>query len=311
MTRLYFEKKHDVMHIHNMPDVLVFCALIPRLAGAKIILDLHDPMPEVYMAKYFLNDDHPIIRTLRFIEKICIRFADIVITPNISFKKLFAERSCRDDKVHIIMNSPQENIFLQNTAAADVGSMPETKPFTIMFHGTIVERHGLDTALEALVLLREKIPALRFEVYGNGDFVERFLALREELGLQDIVFYHGPVPVETIAEKIRTIDVGLIPNKRSAFTEINFPTRIFEYLCVSKPTIAPRTQGILDYYSDDELFFFEPDNPQHLSEKILKIYTNPDMAKERVARGRAVYMRHTWQDEQERLVRIVDNLISS
>src|SRR5207244_3688383 len=33
----------DVVHTHNMPDVLVFSALIPKLLGAKIILDLHDP----------------------------------------------------------------------------------------------------------------------------------------------------------------------------------------------------------------------------------------------------------------------------
>ena len=310
MTCLYLQKRHAVMHIHNMPDFLVFCALVPRLAGTKVILDLHDPTPEVYMSKYILPADHPVIRALQFIEKICIRFADIVITPNISFKNLFAARSCRQEKVHIIMNSPQKHIFLHNSFVEDPGSIPDNKHFTIMFHGTIVERHGLDTALEALVLLRNKIPNMRFEVYGDGDFVERFLTLRDEYALQDTVTYHGSVTQETIAEKIKTIDVGLIPNKRSPFTEINMPTRIFEYLCLHKPTIAPRTRGILDYFNDDEIFFFEPDNSQHLSEKILEIYNNPDMVKEKIGRGRAVYLRHTWEGEQERLVKIVGDLIS-
>ena len=34
-----------LVHVHNMPDFLVFAGLVPRLRGARIILDLHDPMP--------------------------------------------------------------------------------------------------------------------------------------------------------------------------------------------------------------------------------------------------------------------------
>jgi hypothetical protein len=36
-----------------MPDVLVFGTLIPKLFGAKVVLDLHDPMPggqQMYLA---------------------------------------------------------------------------------------------------------------------------------------------------------------------------------------------------------------------------------------------------------------------
>src|SRR5439155_24815829 len=53
-------------------------------------------------------------------------------------------------------------------------------------------------------------------------------------------------------------DVGIIPNRRSIFTEINFPTRIFEYLARGKPVIAPLTTGIGDYFSKDELVVFNP-----------------------------------------------------
>jgi len=49
---LYFEKKYRIIHIHTLPDFLVFVALIPKLFGAKVILDMHDPMPELYAAKF-------------------------------------------------------------------------------------------------------------------------------------------------------------------------------------------------------------------------------------------------------------------
>ena len=52
-------------------------------------------------------------------------------------------------------------------------------------------------------------------------------------------------------------DIGVIPNRRSIFTEINTPTRIFEYLSQGKPVIAPRVPGIVDYFGPEDLVFFE------------------------------------------------------
>src|SRR5262245_56893868 len=39
--------RYDLVYVNNMPDVLVFCSLMPKLLGAKVILDQHDPMPEL------------------------------------------------------------------------------------------------------------------------------------------------------------------------------------------------------------------------------------------------------------------------
>ena len=178
-----------------------------------------------------------------------------------------------------------------------------------MFHGTIVERHGLDTALEAINQLRSRIPNIEFKVYGGGDFVDRFLKLRDQYKLNDIVHYHGSVSLETIAACIRTIDLGLIPNKRSPFTEINMPTRIFEYLCAGKPVIAPKTKGILDYFNDDEIFFFDPDSSSSLADVIFDVYSNPDKTTQRIECGINKYKKHTWQLERKNLVSAVNNLI--
>src|SRR5436853_565805 len=42
-------RRYHIVHAHNMPDILVFAALVPKICGAKVILDLHDPMPELMM----------------------------------------------------------------------------------------------------------------------------------------------------------------------------------------------------------------------------------------------------------------------
>lgn len=57
-----------------MPDILIFSALMPRLCDSKMILDLHDPMIEVYMTKYAVSPSHPVVLLLIFLEKLSIWF---------------------------------------------------------------------------------------------------------------------------------------------------------------------------------------------------------------------------------------------
>jgi glycosyltransferase involved in cell wall biosynthesis len=297
----HLRRPYQAVHVHNMPDILVFSAMLPRLSGAKVILDLHDPMPEVYMAKYSIGRTHPIIYLLSFLEKQSIKFAHLVLTPNIAFRDLFISRGCPEKKIHIVMNSPQEKIFkgpaglLENTGG-------ESGPFILMYHGAIMEWYGLETALQALLQLQETIPNLRFEVYGDGDAVKFFLNRIKELGLEKMVHYYGYRPLEMIAELIKKIDVGIIPNPLSPFTNLNFPTRIFEYLSMAKPVIAPKTKGILDYFDEGDLYFFEPGNPRSLAGVVLEIYRNPGKKQEILRRGTRVYQRHRWELQRRGLI---------
>lgn len=307
ITFLHIKKRYSIIHIHNMPDVLVFCALIPKLFGAKVILDLHDPTPELYMTKYDLTERHIIIKFLIFLEKISIRFADMVITPNTKFKELFISRSCPPSKIHIIMNSPDEKIFFkQDIKRDDV----EKDKFIIMYHGFIAERNGLGTALDAISIIRDKIPNLLFKVYGNGDFTDTFLKYRQELNLEDIVNYYGGVPNEEIAQVIQTIDLGVIPNKKNPFTDINFPTRIFEYISLDKPVIVPKTRGIIDYFDSDDIFYFNPNNHHDLANVITNIHANQQNVLLVLQRGKEIYNNFRWEQQKTHLGQIVDELLT-
>ncbi len=311
LTLLHIKKHYHIIHIHNMPDILVLSGLLPKLMSAKVVLDLHDPMPEVYVTKFKIEYSHPMIRTLILLERFSIWFADCVLTPNLSFQKLFIARGCPQDKIHIVMNSPQETVFTNKTTAAKSYQPSHDNAFNLMYHGTIVERHGLEVALGALKLLQNKISGLKFHVYGEGDFTDRFLKMTADLGLQDIVFYHGHVSLERIAAAIQTIDVGIIPNKKTVFTELNLPTRIFEYLSMAKPVIVPHTQGILDYFDENSIFYFNPDNAQNLAATIFNVFQDQAGRENIVKRGIDVYQRYRWELQKQHFVDIINNCIKN
>jgi glycosyltransferase involved in cell wall biosynthesis len=311
LTGRALKRRYDLVHIHNMPDVLVFSALVPKILGAKVILDLHDPMPELMMSIYELRGDSYVVRFLKTLEKWSLRFANAGLTVNEACRKIFSARSCPREKITVVMNSPDEGIFqFREPSRLSSSARDTSKPFVIMYHGSIVERHGLDLAVTALGKIRHSVPNAELRIYGKStSFLEQVMDSVRNSDLQPAVRYLGPKKLEQIAQAIRECDLGIIPNRRSIFTELNTPTRIFEYLSQGKPVIAPRAPGILDYFGPRELVLFELGDADDLAAKIEYVFANLEETLRMVERGQEVYRAHQWSSERSRFVNLAKNLL--
>ncbi len=180
-----------------------------------------------------------------------------------------------------------------------------------MYHGSLVERNGLDVAIDALSRVRETIPTVELRIFGaNTPFLERMLEAARDRNLHESVRYFGPRQLEDLVTEIENCDLGVIPNHRNAFTEINTPTRIFEYLALGKPVIAPSTPGIQDYFDKDSLLFFEPGKPGDLAQQIEYAISHPREVEEIVRRGQQVFLEHTWDCERETLLDRVSGILN-
>jgi glycosyltransferase involved in cell wall biosynthesis len=294
-----------------MPDVLVFSALVAKMLGSRVILDLHDPTPEVYMAIYRFGVDSSMARWLRRLEKWSIGFAHQVLTPNLAFAECFVSRGCPPEKIEVVMNSPLASVFHLPESQIKPRHLPgDERPFIVMYHGTLVERHGLHTAVEAMAHLRKTIPNLRFHIYGQQTVYMREVVapLVASLGLENAVQCFGEQPQPVIAQAIAQCDLGVVPNLRTVFTEINMPTRIFEYLALNKAVIVPDTRGIRDYFDNSQMLFFQPGDAVDLATKISWVYQNPQEVTQWVDAGREVYRQHLWEQERERFLDCVAGL---
>jgi glycosyltransferase involved in cell wall biosynthesis len=302
-------RRYDLIYVHNMPDILVISGLIPKLFGAKVILDQHDPMPELMMTIFGKDKESSGVRVIRWLEKWSIARADLVITVSVTFKRIFCGRGCPAAKVGVVMNTPDESLFPCRPAR----SYPVRKagdPLVIMYHGLLESRNGLHLAVEALSRFTKKFPNVELRIYGRSTpYLEQVMATVPGLGLEGSVRYLGPRKLEELAREIEQCDVGIIPNPRNDFTAINTPTRILEYLAVGKAVIAPRTEGIVDYFAADSLFYFEPGDTKDFEEKLEYVASNPGEAMATAERGQQVYLRHTWGEERETLVGLVTQLL--
>lgn len=302
-------KRYDLIYVHNMPDILVISALIPKLFGARVILDQHDPMPELMMTIFNKSETSLAVRVIRRLEKWSIARVDQVITVNEACRKIFSRRSCSGDKVAVIMNSPDGDIF-RYRAARSYPVRSSSAPFVMMYHGSLVERNGLALAVDALARVLQTVPQAELRIYGKSTpYLEQVMEKVRKMGLEKNVSYRGGRKLEELVGEIEACDVGVIPNLRNTFTDINTPTRIFEYLAMGKPVIAPSTPGIRDYFSPESLIFFESGDPDDLAKAMIFAASSSEEAVGKAERGQQVYQDHSWQREREDLVNLVAGLV--
>ena len=307
-----FARRYDLVYVHNMPDILVLAALIPKALGAKVVLDLHDPMPELMTTIFSAGQDSKSVRLLKRLEKWSIGRTDLAVTVNVACKRIFSSRSCPAEKIAVVMNAPDGQIFpFRAPHPYDPAGQADNRPFVIMYHGSLVERNGLDVAVDAVARVRASVPTAELRIFGPPTpFLDRVMEGARNRNLLESVRYLGPRRLEDVVTEIGNCDLGVIPNHRNPFTDINTPTRIFEYLALGKPVIVPSTLGIQDYFGKESLLFFEPGNPDDLARQIEYAFSHPREVVEIAERGQQVYLEHTWERERQTLLDRVSEILN-
>jgi len=308
LTWRQFKQPYDVIHVHNLPDFEVFAALVPRLMGARVILDMHEITPEFYASKFHISERSLVIRTLALIEKLSIAFAHHVIVVNhMVAEAVLGRRSVRPQKCTTIINYPNAQMFYPRARAK--GAEPETVgDFIMCYPGTLNRHQGVDVAIEAVALLRDRAPGLKFLIIGDGAERESLERLIVERRLEDRVTLKGTIPLNDVAETMARIDLGVVPKRKDGFGDIAFSTKIMEFLAMGVPVVASRTR-IDEYYFNDRLLeFFESGNARDLAEKILHLMEQPDRRAEMRQAGLEFVTANNWNAKQEEYFELLDRL---
>jgi len=82
MLKLFLRVRFTLVHVHSLPDFQVFSALPFKLARVPILLDLHEAMPELLIARFHKTKESIWFRLACLVERLSCRFADHVIAAN-------------------------------------------------------------------------------------------------------------------------------------------------------------------------------------------------------------------------------------
>lgn len=304
LTFHHLRAPYDLIHVHSVPDFEVFAALVPRLMGSKIILDIHDIVPEFYAGKFNSGKDSPLKRALIWIERLCCNFSHHVIISNDLWRDLLISRSVTESKCTSIINYPDNNIF-----SGDINkSSSIEEPFTIIYPGTLNYHQGVDIAVRAMSQVRKAIPKVRFDIYGIGPLLPTLEKLIKELELQSIVFLKNILPLEEIAQKMGNAQLGIVPKRAEGFGNEAFSTKILEFMILGVPVIVSETKIDRYYFNESLVEFFKSGDDKDLSEKIINLYNNAQRRDEMVKKAFAYAIENSWKNKQNLYFDIITEL---
>jgi glycosyltransferase involved in cell wall biosynthesis len=300
-------KAYDVILASTMPDPIVLCALPARLFGGRIVLDIRDTMPELYQEKFGKGPDDAGTRMLFAQERFCARLANRVIAVHEPHRLRLEKAGIPREKLDIVMNTPDPRIFTPSSRRASNNHGP-SDTFTLIYHGTVTRRLGLDVAIHAVSLLRDRIPSLRMIALGTGDELPSVKSLAASLNLGDRITFPDTTPVEKLPEILSQADLGVVPNRATVATQLMLPVKLLEYAMSEVPAVAPRLSTIQYYFNDDTVRYFTPGDPVDLSNAIHELYKNPTRRKDQARRAAEVASRLSWASEKEKFNRIIDSV---
>jgi len=178
--------------------------------------------------------------------------------------------------------SPREVYLLRNTFTTSEAEIPSTVippqagQDRFLFVGRIDRNKNLQLVIRALALLKEKLPESKpvFDIVGAGSEIKSVLNMADQLGVKDRVNYIGPVHHDDLPQYLSGALALILPSISETLGKV-----IVESLTFGTPVIGSNVGGIPDLITDSfNGFLIDPASPESLSDKMICILTNRELA---------------------------------
>ena len=302
LARRHRARPYDLIHVHSVPDFLVFAALIPRISGAQIILDIHDILPEFYASKFKVSQSSLVFRFLRLTEKWSIAFAHHVIVANHLWYERLISRSVRREKCTPICNYPDVRYFFPYPRTRNDGK------FLMMYPGTLNWHQGLDVAVMAFAKIADQVPHAEFHIYGEGPARPMLEDLAHNLGLDSRIRFCGFMPSPDIARVMGQADLAVVPKRAESFGNEAVSTKVLEFMALGVPVLESRTKVGTFYHTDSRIMFFESENVDDLARCMLLLVRDEQLRRRLVTNALEVVKDNNWAARKHEYLELVDSL---
>jgi glycosyltransferase involved in cell wall biosynthesis len=251
--------RFKIIHVHTLPDSLIFSAWLNRLFGAKLILDLHEVFPELFIARKPGLENSLWVKILKFNEKISVKFANVLITIHDNAREIFIKRNKGiENKIHVIMNGVDPSEFKDSRLAP-------TEKFIIIYNGTINKILNLTMIVEAIAGLKNEIPQsdydkIIFKLYGDGPSLNEVTGLADRLGVKEKVEYMGFISPPEMRMEVLKSNVLILPPLKNIYSDLFYTIKLIEMIYLKIPVIATRLNTYKHYYREESLFYFDSGN---------------------------------------------------
>ena len=299
-----------VVHVHTLPDFLIWAARPVQKRGGHVILDLHEIFPEFTRIKYPGALGRVAARLAQAIERRARRLADVTITVNTPIETLLAARPIgRAERLLVVHNSVDPQ---------DFGPQREPCPerrgtaLELVYHGTLTQLYGLDVAVRAVHAALGNGLDVRLAILGDGPERGRLEALAQALGLGDRVRFEGRLLQRDLPARLTRADAAVVPTRLNEMTRYSLSNKLLEYVHLGVPVVASRLPSYVEYLGDDAAWYWTPGDPADCARAIAALAAaSPEERATRARHGQERLSEIEWTGERDRLVALYQELLDS
>lgn len=159
---------------------------------------------------------------------------------------------------------------------------------TIMMVGRMVEKKGFIYALNAIKLVKDELPELKMNIYGDGKLMADLKAEVKQLGICDHVNFRGFVKNEEIIKQLYRHDILIVPSVQAMDGDREgMPQTTVEGMATGIPVIATDHAGLPELINDEETGLQVPEkDPKAIGNAIKKLIDHPELVKKLSRNGR-------------------------
>lgn len=297
------KNRYDLLHIHSVPDFMVFSALLPKLRGTPVILDIHDILPEFYASKFAAGKQSSLFRLLVGVERASSRFATHVIIANDIWRERLVSRTLSPDKCTVVLNSPDRSIFRRTG-----NGHQQNGKFLMLYPGSLNWHQGIDIAIRAFAKISKKAPHAQFHIYGDGPSKTELLDLVKELQVESQVKMPSARPLQEIAQIMETASLGVVPKRKDNFGNEAFSTKILEFMAMGVPVVVADTMIDKFYFDDSVVKFFRGGDVDDLARRMLEMIENPLERERQIENANRFVETIDWTAKRHEYLELVDRL---
>jgi len=176
----------------------------------------------------------------------------------------------------------------------------------VMYVGSLSELHGTPHLMEAIKEVTIRRRDTTFIILGSGILeknVNKFISINKLTN----VFYPGLISSKEIPFYLSIADVLVIPHSRCLQTELDQPTKLFEYLSSGKPIVSFDLKAIAEVVGENAILV-KPDSSKALAEGILTLLNNERLAKELGEKGKEIVKKYSWEESARQQYEAYKNL---
>lgn len=297
----------DILHVHNLPLMLTGL-IVGRCYGVPVILDNHENFPEFLKAVGYRGIVLSALFNARFfgqIEKLCMKHAIAVICTAEEGVEFYSKAGLSEDKLVPLINAVDLDSFSSPAALPEAIDKYDAH-FVLSYIGGIGTDRNLELVTRALPLLISKIHNVHLLLVGKnqGRTIDRLRELADSLGVSGYVTFVGEVPFEHVPAYMGLSQVGIVCHMPSLHTHTTTPHKLFQYMAMAKPVIVTDVRPLRRIVESENCgFVVHWDDPEEMAEAILRLYEDPEYARQVGANGQqAVREKYNWDKISEPLV---------